>query len=63
METLRRHGFSDTEIFDIAVTAAARCFFSKTLDAVGADPDETFRGLDERVRTALTVGRQFHEPA
>jgi uncharacterized peroxidase-related enzyme len=63
VETLRRHGFSDTEIFDIAVTAAARCFFSKTLDAVGAVPDEIFRSLDERVRRALTVGRPFGEPA
>ena len=62
VETLRRHGFSDTEIFDIAVTAAARCFFSKTLDAVGAVPDDTFRNLDERLRDALTVGRPFGEP-
>jgi uncharacterized peroxidase-related enzyme len=61
VETLRRHGFSDTEIFDIAVTAAARCFFSKTLDAMGAAPDETFRGLDERVRRALMVGRPFDD--
>jgi uncharacterized peroxidase-related enzyme len=62
VETLRRHEFSDTEIFDIAVTAAARCFFSKTLDAVGAAPDDTFRNLDERLRDALTVGRPFGEP-
>ena len=60
--TLRRREFSDTEIFDIAVTAAARCFFSKTLDAVGAVPDDTFRNLDERLRDALTVGRPFGEP-
>ena len=62
VETLRRHGFSDTEIFDIALTAAARCFFSKTRDAMGALPDETFRGLDERLRHVLTVGRPFGEP-
>ena len=62
VEALRRHGFSDTEIFDIVVTAAARCFFSKTLDAVGAMPDDTFRNLDERLRDALTVGRPFGEP-
>jgi uncharacterized peroxidase-related enzyme len=58
VETLRL-GFSDTEIFDIALTAAARCFFSKTLDAVGAVPDDTFRDLDERLRHVLTVGRPF----
>lgn len=57
VDALRGHGFSDAEIFDIAVTAAARCFFSKTLDAVGAPPDEAFMALDERLRGVLTVGR------
>jgi len=63
VETLRRHGFSDIEILDITLTAAARCSFSKTLDAVGATPDETFRGLDERLRHVLAVGRPLGEPA
>ena len=63
VESLRRHGFADTEILDIALAAAARCFFSKTLDAVGATPDEIFRGLDERLHHVLTVGRPFAEPA
>jgi uncharacterized peroxidase-related enzyme len=63
VETLRRHGFSDAEILDIALTAAARCFFSKTLDAVGAAPDDTFRGLDDRLRHVLTVGRPLGDPA
>ena len=63
VEALRRQGLSDTEIFDIVVTAAARCFFSKTLDAVGAEPDQNFRGLEERVRDALTVGRPLAKPA
>ena len=63
VEVLRQHGFSDAEIFDIVVTAAARCFFSKTLDAVGAEPDQNFRGLDEGVRDALTVGRPLAKPA
>jgi alkylhydroperoxidase family enzyme len=26
---LREHGLTDAEIFDVAATAAARCFFSK----------------------------------
>ena len=55
--TLRQHGFSDAEIVDITTTAAARCFFSKTLDAWGAEPDENFMALDENLRQALTVGR------
>jgi uncharacterized peroxidase-related enzyme len=56
---LRGHGFSDTEIFDIVLAAAARCFFSKVLDAVGAAPDEAFRSLGERLHHVLAVGRPF----
>jgi uncharacterized peroxidase-related enzyme len=54
---LRGHGFSDAEIFDITATAAARCFFSKTLDALGAEPDNIYLELEENLRRALTVGR------
>ena len=54
---LREHGFSDAEIFDIAATAAARCFFSKLLDALGAEPDAQYGKLDPDLRAALTVGR------
>ena len=38
VEGLRRHGFSDQEILDIVLTAAARSFYSKALDAIGATP-------------------------
>ena len=62
VDALRRHGLSDAEIFDVAVAAAARCFFSKTLDAVGAPPDEAFMALDERLRELLTVGRPVGHP-
>jgi uncharacterized peroxidase-related enzyme len=57
VEELRSHGFSDAEIFDIATTAAARCFFAKTLDALGAEPDEKYLELEEELRQTLTVGR------
>lgn len=57
IETLRRHGFSDAEIFDICTVAAARCFYSKILDALGAQPDEQFCKLEDGLRRALTVGR------
>ena len=59
VDGLRRHGFSDTEILDIALAAAARCFFSKALDGVGAAPDEAFMSLDENLRRTLAVGRPF----
>lgn len=57
IDTLHQNGFTDAEIFDITTTAAARCFFSKTLDALGAAPDETFMALNKTLRQALTVGR------
>ncbi|MFI5229339.1 MAG: peroxidase, partial [Gemmatimonadales bacterium] len=54
---LREHGFSDEEIFDIAATSAARCFFSKLLDALGAQADSSFNELEPTLRAVLTVGR------
>jgi uncharacterized peroxidase-related enzyme len=42
IETLRGHGLTDAEVFDIALTAALRCFFSKVLDSMGAEPDEAY---------------------
>ncbi len=57
IDTLRREGLSDAEILDIAATAAARCFFSKLLDALGVQPDRSLRSLPEALRTALTPGR------
>lgn len=59
IEALRHSGFSDTEILDIALAAAARCFFSKVLDGVGAAPDAVFMTLDENLRRSLAVGRPF----
>jgi uncharacterized peroxidase-related enzyme len=59
IQRLRDHGLSDPEIFDVITAAAARCFFSKVLDAVGAQPDAQYAELDPAVREALTVGRQI----
>jgi uncharacterized peroxidase-related enzyme len=56
-EALRRHGFSDDEILDIALAAAARCFFSTLLSATGAEPDAAFGRLDPAVREALEIER------
>ena len=42
---------------DVVLAAAARCFFSKTLDALGVQPDAEFGQLDPAFREALTVGR------
>jgi len=54
---LRDCGLNDEEIFDVILTVAARCFFSKTLDATGTAPDAAFEQLPPPLRDALTVGR------
>ena len=57
VRALRDHGLSDAEIFDIAAAAAARCFFSKLLDALGAEPDAAYAELEDELRRRLEVGR------
>jgi alkylhydroperoxidase family enzyme len=58
VEELRRHGLSDAEILDVAMAAGARSFFSRVLDAVGAEPDSRYDGLETTLRDALVVGRR-----
>jgi uncharacterized peroxidase-related enzyme len=57
IDRLRAAGLSDCEIVDVVLAAAARSFFSKTLDALGIAPDAKFATLDPEFRDALTVGR------
>lgn len=58
IDRLRSLGLSDADILDVVLAAAARSFFSKVLDALGADPDATYNDLLEpELREALTVGR------
>jgi uncharacterized peroxidase-related enzyme len=57
IESLRAHGLTDDEIFDVVLAAAARCFFSTCLEATGTLPDAAFAALAPELRDALTVGR------
>jgi len=57
VDALRAHGLGDAEILDVALAAAARAFFTKTLDAMGVQPDAGYRSLDAALLEALTVGR------
>ena len=58
LDRLRAHGLSDAEIFDVIAASAARCFFTKILDATGTQPDARFHDtLEAPLREALTVGR------
>jgi alkylhydroperoxidase family enzyme len=57
LQRLRDLGLSDTDIMDVVLAAAARCFFSKTLDALGVLPDSSYNELEPDLREALVVGR------
>jgi alkylhydroperoxidase family enzyme len=61
LQRLRDLGLSETEIMDVVLAAAARCFFSKTLDALGVLPDASYRELEPELRKALVVGRPIAE--
>jgi len=61
LQPLRDLGLSDADIMDVVLAAAARCFFSKTLDALGVLPDASFRELEPDVRQVLVVGRPIED--
>ena len=61
LQRLRDLGLSDTDIMDVVLAATARCFFSKTLDALGVRPDASYRELEPQLREALVVGRPIAE--
>lgn len=63
VDELRRCGVSDAEIFDVAAAAAARAFFAKLLDALGARPDSAFLEMEAGLRNALAKGRPIDTDA
>jgi alkylhydroperoxidase family enzyme len=62
LRRLRDLGLSDADILDVVLAAAARCFFSKTLDALGVRPDASYAELEPELREVLVVGRPIAEP-
>ena len=57
VDELRKAGFTDHEICDIAFCASFRCFISRFFDAMGAGPEPAFIDEDKAFRAAMTVGR------
>ena len=57
LQRLRDVGLTDAEIMDVALAAAARCFFSKTLDALCVQADAQFQELAPELQAAFVVGR------
>ena len=63
VQGLLDRGFTDAEIFDIAAAASARCFFSKLLDALGAEADGAYDVLEDPLKQLLTPGRPMSHDA
>jgi uncharacterized peroxidase-related enzyme len=57
VDHLRSLGLSDAEVFDVVAAAAARAFFTKIVDGLGARPDAKYAELEAPLRDALVVGR------
>ena len=59
VDELHRYGLSDEEILNVVLVCTARNFFSKTLDALGAVPDEVYKELEPELLKVLPIGRPF----
>jgi alkylhydroperoxidase family enzyme len=62
-QPLRELGLSETDIMDVVLAAATRCFFSKTLDALDVRADASYGELEPELLEALVVGRPIAEPS
>jgi alkylhydroperoxidase family enzyme len=54
---LKKHGFSDAEVFDIAAAVGARAFWTTVVEALGVEAEPSLRTMDKEFTKALTVGR------
>lgn len=62
LRRLRDLGLPDAEIMGVVLAAAARCFFSKTLDALGVLPDASYADeFEPEQLDVLVVGRPIAE--
>jgi uncharacterized peroxidase-related enzyme len=57
IDRLRGFGLSDADVVSVVAAAAARCFFSKTLDALGVQADAKYESMEPELRDVLVVGR------
>ena len=59
IDELRKYGLSDDEILDVILVSTARSFMCKTVDALGAIPDEAYQELEPELLQLLNLGRPF----
>jgi len=59
VDELRAAGLSDADIVGVVYAAAARCFFTRVLDGLGAQLDvQTAQAFDPQLYASMVVGRQ-----
>ena len=62
VDVLRAHGLSDADVADVVYAAAARCFFARVLDGLGAELDvQTAREFAPDLLASMVVGRPVAE--
>ena len=62
VDALRAHGLSDADVADVVFAAAARCFFARVLDGLGAELDaQTASAFAPDVLASMVVGRPVAE--
>jgi uncharacterized peroxidase-related enzyme len=54
-DALRAVGLTDTEILDVTMVAAMRCFASNTFDALGAGPDAATAELERQISDVIAA--------
>jgi uncharacterized peroxidase-related enzyme len=54
---LKKHGFTDAEVFDIAAAVGARAFWTTVVEALGVEAEPSLRNMEKEFTKALTVGR------
>lgn len=57
---LKKHGFSDAEVFDITAAASARAFWTGIVEGLGVEAEPSLVGLDNEFKKAMTVGRPIN---
>jgi uncharacterized peroxidase-related enzyme len=57
---LKKHGFTDAEVFDITAAASARAFWTGIVEGLGVEAEPSLLELDSEFKKAMTVGRPIN---
>ncbi|HEV7609859.1 MAG TPA: carboxymuconolactone decarboxylase family protein [Steroidobacteraceae bacterium] len=57
VDELKKHGFTDGEVFDITAVVGARAFWTTVVEGLGVEAEPPLLELEAEFRKTLTVGR------